>query len=181
MNFIIFDLEATCWANPRPNAIQEIIEIGAYKLNQYGEVEDTFCRFVQPVKNPYLSFFCTELTTIQQKDVARAYKFPKVVEDFQEWIGVFDDEDYLLCSWGDFDIEILLDSCHSHDLEMDWLDKYIDLKAQYREINRLNKAVGLKKAIRREGFEFTGIAHRGIYDAENLAKIFVSRLDEWRY
>ena len=33
MNYIIFDLEATCWEHDR-NRINEIIEIGAVKLNE---------------------------------------------------------------------------------------------------------------------------------------------------
>ena len=44
MNFIIFDLEATCWEGKPPNMVQETIEIGAVRINPYGEVEDTFNR-----------------------------------------------------------------------------------------------------------------------------------------
>jgi hypothetical protein len=32
MNFIIFDLEATCWMGRPPHGINEIIEIGAVKV-----------------------------------------------------------------------------------------------------------------------------------------------------
>ena len=47
-------------------------------------------------------------------------------------------------------------------------------------MKRLNRSCGLKNALKREGFEFTGIHHRGISDAENLTKIFTKFLDEWQ-
>ncbi len=179
MNFIVFDLEATCWQN-RPPQTQEIIEIGALKFNEYSEYVDYFSRFVKPVIHPNLSPFCTELTTIQQKDVDRADKFPKVIEDFQDWVEIFD-EDYLLCAWGDFDRKMLIKDCELHNMEPEWAESFIDLKAQYREIRRLRHPIGLKKALQLEGFGFTGTPHRGIDDAENTGKIFQKFFDEWRY
>ena len=38
---------------------------------------------------------------------------------------------------------------------------------------------GLKAITKKEGFEFTGIHHRAIADAENLAKIVAKYIDEW--
>ena len=32
-----------------------------------------------------------------------------------------------------------------------------------------------------EGFEFTGTYHRGLSDAQNLAKVFVKYIDMWRF
>lgn len=159
---------------------QEIIEIGALLISPYGEVEDVFNRFVRPVLHPYLSPFCRELTSINQSDVERAATFPTVIEAFQDWAGVFE-EDYLLCSWGSFDKLLLIQDCHLHHLEADWVDPHINLKEQYKEIKRLNRSRGLKSVVTSEGFEFTGTHHRAIDDAENLAKVFTKYLDEWRF
>ena len=180
MNFIVFDIEATCWNGYASSRIQETIEIGALRLNRYGEVEDIFNRFIKPVIYPQLSAYCQELTTISQVDVNKADIFPYVIEDFQDWGLVFD-EDYVLCSWGSFDQKILMQDCNYYDMEIDWLESHIDLKKQYRELKRLSKPRGLKKAVLAEGFEFTGTQHRAIYDAENLAKVFATYLDEWRF
>ncbi len=180
MNFIIYDLEATCWEGRPPSMTQETIEVGAVSVNNYGEVTGSFNKFIKPVIHPFISAYCTELTTIQQVDVSRADEFPYVMEQFQDWIGVFE-EDYLLCSWGDFDKTILVQDCDYHDFETDWLDPHTNLKRQYMDIKKLRKPIGLKKAVTREGYEFTGIHHRGISDAENLAKVFCKYLDEWRY
>ncbi len=181
MNFIIYDLEATCWEHKHPSQVQEIIEIGALKMDPYGDVIGEFGRFVKPVYHPSLSVFCKQLTSIEQSDVDRAKEFPDVVEDFMDWIGFYDDEEYLLCSWGYFDREALEQDCEKHKLPYDWTAPHISLKHQYREIKGLRKPQGLKRTVLKEGFEFTGTHHRGFDDAVNLAKIFAKYLDVWQY
>ena len=182
LNYIIYDLEATCWEDwDDSRKIQEIIEIGAIKVNDFGEAEDSFCRFVRPVRHPTLSMYCRNLTTIRQEDVNRARPFPEVLDDFLDWIvGENGDEEYLLCAWGSFDKKALVRDCQFHRLDTDWCEPHIDLKEQYQRIRHLTKPAGLKKAIERENFEWTGTQHRGITDAYNLAKIFAKFLDEWR-
>jgi inhibitor of KinA sporulation pathway (predicted exonuclease) len=180
VNFIVFDLEATCWEGKPDYMVQEIIEIGALRINYYGEILDTFCRFVQPILNPKISYFCADLTTIEQKSIDRSKKFPEVIDDFQEWAEI-DYEDYVLCSWGSFDKKMLIKDCELHEIESDWVEKHINLKRQYHEIKRLRKMRGMKFAVEKEGFDFDGIHHRGIDDAKNLAKLFIKFRDEWRY
>lgn len=180
MNFIIFDLEATCWEGRPPGMTSETIEIGAVKLNPYGELVSTFNRFIKPVLHPQLSLFCQQLTSIAQPDINCASGFKTVIEAFQDWIGVYE-EDYLLCSWGGFDKRLLLQDCRLHKLEDEWLDPHINLKEQYADMKRLRQPRGLKSAVEIEGFEFTGQHHRGIDDAINLAKIFVKYRDSWVY
>jgi inhibitor of KinA sporulation pathway (predicted exonuclease) len=180
LNFIIYDLEATCWRGRPPGMIQEIIEIGAFLINPYGEVEGEYNRFIRPYHNPYLSAFCQELTTITQEEVDRASLFPDVIEEFQDWAGV-GEEDYLLCSWGKFDQKMLINDCKLHNLDYDWVDPHINLKKQYQQIKKLRKPIGLRSAVEREGFDFSGTHHRGIDDAHNLAKVFAKYLDEWQF
>lgn len=180
MYYIIFDLEATCWQGKPANKTQEIIEIGAVKLDRFGEVMDEYSRFVRPVLNPVLSAYCKDLTSISQIDINRADTFVNVVEDFQDWIEIFDEE-YLLCSWGYFDKKLLTQDCDLHELEIEWLDPHINVKRQYQELKRLRKPRGLMHAVEAEGFDFTGTHHRAIADAQNLVKIFLKYLDEWVY
>ncbi len=181
MNFIVFDLEATCWENMRHNHVQETIEIGAVKVDRYGDVLGQFEKFVQPVLFPTLSPFCKELTSITQNQVEGANEFSTVIEEFQDWIGHFDNEEYLLCSWGFFDKTQLIQDCELHKMEGDWVNQHISLKHQYNDYKGNRKHIGLNKAIRKEGFEFTGTHHRGIDDAINLVKIFVKYKDIWQF
>lgn len=180
MNFILFDLEATCWQGISPDGIQEVIEIGAFKINRYGKILDSFHLFVKPVVNPLLSPYCRNLTSIVQEQVDKAPKFKRAINSFLEWIEQ-DEEDFLLCSWGHFDQVLMQSECQQNGIDTDWLDHYIDLKRQYQEIKGLNRPKGLKNVVEREGFEFTGTHHRALDDTENLVKVFKKYLDEWMY
>ncbi len=181
MNFIIFDLEATCWNGNSHGKVSEIIEIGAVKLNLFGEIIGEYNRFVKPILNPILSPFCKELTSIEQEQIDRAKNYETVIEEFQDWIGIFDDENYLLCSWGFYDRKMLVQDCKLHELEFEWAEEHINLKQQYKELQQLSKPWGLRKTVERNGFEFEGIHHRAISDAQNLSKVFVKYIDDWRY
>lgn len=180
MNFIVYDLEATCWEGSPASLRQETIEIGAILLDEYGEIESAFQSFVRPVVNQVLSPFCSQLTSISQIDVNRAGRFPEVLSDFQRWAEM-DDEEYLLCSWGNFDKKLLVLDCELHDLDSEWLDQHINLKQQYHEFKKLRQPRGLRASVIAEGFEFNGTHHRAIDDAENLAQIFIKYRDLWRY
>jgi inhibitor of KinA sporulation pathway (predicted exonuclease) len=178
MNYIIYDLEATCWEIPPPGYVQEIIEIGAYKINEYGEVRGKFSRFVKPSLHPNLSVFCKELTNITQQDINKANIFPIVIEEFMNW-GRIEEEDYMLCSWGNFDRKQFAYDCKLHRIDSGWTERHVNLKEQYRILRNMRSGMGLKKAIEKEGILFTGQHHRGISDAENLVKLFLKFLGSW--
>lgn len=180
MNFIIYDLEATCWRGAPPNNVQEIIEIGAVKINGYGEEIGSFNRFVRPYVNTQLSAFCTELTGIEQHQVSAAELFPQVIDLFWEWLDL-DNGNYTLVSWGSEDQHLLRNDCRLHKLDHEWLYPHLNLKNAYRTIKRLNRQPGLLKTLEREGLDFEGRHHRAIDDAINTTKIFVKYLDEWPY
>ena len=183
MNYIVYDLEATCWENEfeARGKRREIIEIGGVLIDGNGNTLSRFESFVQPVVQPMLSDFCKRLTSISQIDVNQADTFPEVIEDFKDWIGCNQGDEYLLCSWGFYDRSALIKDCDLHHLEKDWVKKHISLKDQYPRIINSGRALGLKKALHKEGFEFEGTAHRAIYDAINTSKIFKRYLNLWRY
>ncbi|RLD22100.1 MAG: 3'-5' exonuclease [Bacteroidetes bacterium] len=180
MRFIIFDLEATCWEGNQVGRNQEVIEFGAVSANQLGDSMSTFKRLVRPEQNPRLSYYCTHLTGITQGDVDTAKPFNSVVIDFMEWIDI-EDEEYLLCSWGDKDIEFLQSDCRYNGIETEWLHRYIDLKAQYHSIRGLQKKRGLKRVLTFEQIEFEGSHHRAFDDAANLFSLFTKYRDMWMY
>lgn len=178
MNYIIYDLEATCWENPPPDYVQETIEIGAYRLNHFGEIRGKFNRFIKPVVHPILSPFCRDLTSITQDQINRAQPFHTVIEEFMDWARV-EEEDYTLCSWGNFDKKMFINDCKLHRLDFEWVESHVNLKEQYRLMKRMRNGIGLKKAVEVEGMLFTGQHHRGISDAENLVKIFLKYIGNW--
>lgn len=178
MRYIIYDLEATCWRGRPPKGITEVIEIGAVLIDRYGDHISTFSKFVKPIVNPTLSGFCKQLTSIQQENVDTAGTFNRVVEDFKMWGEMYDDE-YVLLSWGVDDSRLLRNDCELHRIEDEWTYRYVDLKKAFRNLKGLKHASGLKATVKKEGFEFTGLHHRAISDAENLAKVFIKYLEDW--
>lgn len=180
MHYIVYDLEATCWREPGHTKKSEIIEIGAVKVDDNGEILGEFAEFVKPTKYPRISRFCTQLTSITQKDVDPADTYPLSIQRFQEWIGV-GEQDYLLCSWGFFDRDQLLYESKKHGLPTEWIHRHISVKHQYAEFGKIPTLTGMKKALKAEEIELVGKHHRGIDDARNIAKLFVRYLGDWKY
>jgi inhibitor of KinA sporulation pathway (predicted exonuclease) len=83
MQYIIADLEATCWKGHSDPSAMEIIEIGSVRLaSSAGPVDGEFSRFVRPVVSLVLSAFCTDLTSIRQSDVDGADDFKAGFREF---------------------------------------------------------------------------------------------------
>ncbi|MEJ8302757.1 3'-5' exonuclease [Saccharibacillus sacchari] len=174
---IIFDLEATCKENDR-TFDNEIIEIGSVKVSPTLERTDEFTTFVQPVANPKLTPFCTELTTITQAEVDGAPRFPEAFQSFREWIG---QEPFLLLSWGAYDRKQIEKDCARWRLDANWVSRrHINLKQLHAEqVLGGKKQVGMSKALGMAGLELNGTHHRGIDDARNIAAIFIHYREVW--
>lgn len=179
MNYIVFDLEATCWEGVDVGQ-NEIIEIGAVKINDQKQIISEFERFVKPLKHPILSDFCMSLTSIKQEDVNNAGYFNTVAEEFKHWIG-YSAENYILCSWGLYDKKQFESDCQLFSMDTDWVLPHVNLKQQHGRIRKLQRAIGMKNALQLEGIPLEGTHHRGIDDARNIAKIFLRYFDKWSF
>lgn len=178
MNYIIFDLEATCWENDRSKT-SEIIEIGAVKLNDRLESVDTFSKFVKPVVYPILSDFCTRLTSIEQRDVDSADIFENVMKEFENW-NISSDTEVILCSWGFYDKKQIIKECKEKNYSgriFGLLDKHISIKHQFAKIKGI-KPCGMSRALELLGLPLEGTHHRGIDDAKNITRIFTAVFDD---
>jgi inhibitor of KinA sporulation pathway (predicted exonuclease) len=176
MNFIIVDVEATCDKNNTtfPN---EIIEIGAVKLDYKGNTVDEFSSFIKPILRPKLTDFCKEFTTIKQSDVDKAQKFYDVIFDFQRWIDL--EKPYLICSWGYYDRKQLVKDCVLFGLSPFWIERHhISLKHQFKKIKKV-RLCGMMTALKILKLPHNGVHHRGIDDARNIAKIFKALIGQW--
>ena len=178
MNYIILDLEATCWKDRSINKQNEIIEIGAVKIDNSGNIVDEFNKFVKPKLNPVISDFCTELTSITQEQIDNSQTFPVVISEFLHWINT--KEEYILCSWGFYDKKQFQSDCKLHDLDYDWMLPHISLKHQYASINNLKRPIGMGGALKKEKLILEGTHHRGIDDARNISKIFIKYFGKWK-
>ncbi|MBH8560729.1 exonuclease domain-containing protein [Nostoc sp. CENA67] len=170
--FLIVDLEATCCNNGSiPSHEMEIIEIGAVMLNRATwKIDSEFQQFIQPVRHPQLTSFCTELTSIRQQDINQALRFPEAISGFKELIDLF--PNYIFCSWGNYDKKQFLQDCQFHNVPYPFTPEHINIKKEFSEYLGVSKGFGMAMALELLGIELKGIHHRGIDDARNIAAIY---------
>jgi inhibitor of KinA sporulation pathway (predicted exonuclease) len=169
--YLIVDLEATCSDDGAvPRHEMEIIEIGAViQCSQTFEIESEFQTFVQPVRNPRLTDFCTQLTGITQGQVEDAPHFRPALDAMKKWMYQF--EDALFCSWGDYDRNQFIRDCEYHRLAYPFRSGHLNLKAEFSRALNLRKKLGIAEALRHLGMDFEGSHHRGLDDARNIARL----------
>jgi len=179
-NYIIFDLEATCVDDRSIQFSNEIIEIGAVKLDEELKEIDTFQLFIKPTVNPILSEFCINLTTITQGNVEQGEEFESALQHFASW-ATSQTDDVILLSWGKYDKNQILKESKMkgyfgeiHHL----LKKHRSLKHDFAKMKK-TRACGMAKALEWLGIEPTGTHHRGIDDALNIAEIFKAIYDDY--
>jgi len=179
--FIVLDLEATCYDREDKNKPagfrNEIIEIGAVKCDEHGNILDEFSMFLKPKKHPIISEFCTTLTTITQQDIDSAIDAKTGLRKFFDWC--YNDvlpvlPVYKFVSWGHYDKRQFRDDLQFNGLNKELINdsNHLSLKHLHGEWNNLKKPIGLGGACKFEKITFEGTAHRGIDDAKMVQKIF---------
>lgn len=172
----VTDLEATCCDQEQqppafPKEEMETIEIGAVMVDGETLVPlDEFQAFVRPVRHPRLDPFCTALTTIRQDDVDQAGTFPEVFTAFLVWAGQY--PLWRFSSWGAYDVKQLRRDGAFWNLSETWSwEEAINLKRLFAR-QRGIKECGIPAALSIAGLSpMTGIHHRGIDDARNIARL----------
>lgn len=174
MNYIIYDLEL----NSKPfksNLPNEIIEIGAVKLDSDLNEIDTFQAFIKPRYFKKLFPVVKRKTKITQEDVNDAENFKDIISSFRNWIG----DNFTLISWGHDDIHHLLMSCKSNRLTTSWLKKNVDLQKQVSSIYKVpaGQRYSLENALNVLEIEVGENLHRALADARYTAHIFIKTFD----
>ena len=176
--YLVIDLEATCCDLnnlPRPQITipkyeTETIEIGAVMADaRTFESVAQFSTFVQPIRNPQLTEFCTQLTTIQQSDVAGAPLFPQALAELISWADNY--PRHLFCSWGNYDRRQFEQDCFFHRVDYPFRGGHLNLKFQFTEQHQLSEHCHMEAALKRTALTFIGTHHRGIDDARNMVRM----------
>lgn len=186
MNYIIMDLE---WNNSYMKSTQkfinEIIEIGAVKLDENMKEIDTFSELIKPVVSRKLRSRIKNLTHITNDEIKTGKPFTKVIKEFEKWVG----EDAIFLTWGDTDIRTLLTNfkVFLQKEDISFIRKYADLQ-RYCQcfINMENvQQAGLSYAaeclqIDAEKFPHHRALDDSLLSAECLKKTFnVEKLNEF--
>ncbi|WP_187296174.1 3'-5' exonuclease [Tepidibacter mesophilus] len=172
MNYIIFDLELN--SKPFKNKIpNEIIEIGAVKLNNDLEIIDRFQSFIKPKYFSKLFSLIKKKTNIKQVDIDNSDSFKSIIRSFKEWLG----EDYLLCCWGYDDYYHIKSNCKLHNIKSSWISEFLDIQKQFSRIHKLEKGktASLSNALALCCIEINDEnMHRADIDAEYTCKLFIN-------
>lgn len=174
MNYIIYDLEL----NSKPfksNLPNEIIEIGAVKLDSALNEIDTFQAFIKPKYFKKLFPVVKRKTKIAQEDVNSAENFKDIISNFRSWI----EDNFILISWGHDDIHHLHMSCKSNKLTTSWLKQNIDLQKQVSSLYEVppGQRYSLENALNVLEIDVEENLHRALADARYTSLIFQKTFD----
>lgn len=150
----------------------EIIEIGAVKLNDRYEEAGRFSCFVKPEFNEHIEPEITRLTGIRDADMQEAMRFEEAISLFSEWVG---DEKCRILSWSDSDLFQLDDECWAKEIEFPQnLTRWMDLQLVWQRIIHYPVRYRMSLAQAASICNITcdrSKAHRAVYDAHVTAGI----------
>ena len=182
MFYVIFDLE---WNNAYnyklKKGMNEIIEIGAIKLDEKLNIVDTFKQLIKPKLSNKLSSRFKNLTHISMDEINDSgIAFENAIEDFSRWSG---GENSVFLSWSNSDLYVLIDNFKKFIgvSSIDFIKKYADLQKYCQSFIKNNTANQISLANCAEIFDInadTENMHRALEDcyvsAECFKKVFNS-------
>ncbi len=149
----------------------EIIQIGAVKMNEAYEILDSFSTYVTP-RYGRISRFITQLTGISEKTIKDSPDIEKALQQMIQWIGENEVEFY---AWSDSDYcqiqKEIRAKCHESSAWEMLLDKGNWIDYQKKLGNRLeaSKLLKLSEALQLAEIDVEGQLHNGLHDAYNTA------------
>lgn len=183
MQHIIVDLE---FAPVKDRAMRklcrnEVVEIGAVRLNEKYEYVDSFDVLVRPGYSTLSTAF-TRLTGITENDILCAPLFDEAMDMFSDWIG---SEKFKIYQWSENDRIQIIEECRAKGLEekhdVFCRKHWIDLQRIFGREAGLVRSISLEKAIDLLSLAFEGRMHRACDDARNTAAILqvITNKDEF--
>lgn len=123
----------------------EIIEIGAVKVDKYMKIIETMKSYIKPTIFPVINPKINEITKIDMNILnENGVSFEEAMNKLK---NMFEEGD-VLCSWAKDDIVELIINAHYHKYQdIKWLDSYLDIQEYATHILAHKKALGLKNAL----------------------------------
>ena len=185
MQYIIMDLEwNSAYSRKKQGFINEIIEIGAVKLDVQFQKIDTFSILVKPSVSKRLQGRVKALTHLSNEDVQDGVPYATAMQQFSAWVG---DAENVFLTWGDGDIRAMLQN-NMFFLQIEtlpFMQNYVDIQSYCQQRLQLSKTqqVGLSDAAEKMGLDPNTYAHhralddslltadcfKTVYDAETFA------------
>lgn len=170
--WLVVDLEATCDRRGFPRDQMETIEVGAVLVDARSlAAVAEFQTFIKPVVRPWLTPFCTELTSITQADVDQAPVFAHAMQRWTTWLAEHArGQRFVFASWGRYDRNQLEQDARRARCALPTGPRHVDLKTAFAAA-QATKRCGMARALQICGLSLTGTHHRGIDDARNIARL----------
>lgn len=174
MDYIIVDLEwNNTYCKKKKGFLNEIIEVGAVKLNENLEIVDTFSMLVKTQLGKKLHTRVKELTNITNDDISDGTPFSQVMSLFRKWSS----GENVILTWGDTDIRVLIENFkYFNGINfVPFLKNYINLQKYAQAFLNISKAdqIGLSAAAEKLGIKTEEYSlHRALDDSLLTADIF---------
>lgn len=184
MKHVVVDLEMNPvsreFREVRRKLNEEVIEIGAVRLDENFQQEAEFQCYVKPEYGP-IKKHITSLTGITQAMVADKKTYAACFQDFVDWVG---EEETKIYSWSMSDIKQLRSECRYKlpDFDIEWLnERWIDLQQEFDDRLGLHNSLALKHALGAMDHKFEGTQHTALADAINTSAILTLMQDDAKF
>lgn len=184
MKHVVVDLEMNPvsreFREVRRKLNEEVIEIGAVRLDENFQQEAEFQCYVKPEYGP-IKKHITSLTGITQAMVADKKTYAACFQDFVDWVG---EEETKIYSWSMSDIKQLRSECRYKlpDFDIEWLnERWVDLQQEFDDRLGLHNSLALKQALGAMDHKFEGTQHTALADAINTSAILTLMQDDAKF
>lgn len=156
----------------------EIIEIGAIKLDKYMKPLGEYKAYIKPSIIPVLNPKVLEITKISEQELESGISFEEGIDGLSKLI----DEDDVICSWAKDDITEIISNAVYHKYDnLKWLKNYLDIQEYSTKILAHKKSLSLKNAleelkIKIDQNKLHDALNDAIYTSYVLKRIYNSRI-----
>lgn len=156
----------------------EIIEIGAVRMDEHFHPLDRFRIFVRPQYNGVIERKIYKLTGISNAAVSEAVSLTKALDALEAWCGSDGCEVY---AWSTSDLTQLRKECGFKGIDSVLLDEMVqwhDFQEGFRQMLGEKNILSLSNAMHRAGLEPEGSLHDASWDAYNSARLMETAYSE---
>lgn len=178
---IIIDLEMNTTDTRlvrRKKLKNEVIEIGAVRMDDAFHPLDRFRIFVRPQYNGVIERKIYKLTGISNGAVSDAVSLPEALDALEAWCG---SDGYEIYAWSTSDLCQLRKECGFKGIDSVFLDEMVqwhDFQEDFRQMLGEKNILSLSNAMHRAGLEPEGSLHDASWDAYNSARLMETAYSE---
>lgn len=131
--------------------VNEIIEIGAIKVDKYMQTIDSMKVYIKPSVIPVINPNILNITGIKEENLISGCSFVEGIDQLKDMV----DEGDIICSWAKDDIvEIIRNANHYNYRDITWINQYLDLQEYTTKILGFKKSLSLSNALKHLKIKF---------------------------